>query len=216
MQIENLIVGQTYRYQELCELLGEKVKSGKGKKYQLKEFQRYFTWEHPINKKGKTSKAFLITEIFDTPKPKLKQTRKYRPYCEKYEHFKVPHEHEDAMIVYRIVLNNTIYIGSTKKPKRRFLEHLTNKKGMSQKTSELLQQGATFEFIQAFNNEEVMRQFEKKLIKQYSTDSSWNCINIQIPKEPNSKPKLVSVKINFKDYNKTLELLKQHGIEFLV
>jgi len=50
-------------YKTMCELLGEKVKSGKGKLTQLSEWARYFKWD-----KEKDKKAFTIQEIFEEPR----------------------------------------------------------------------------------------------------------------------------------------------------
>lgn len=47
-------------YKELCNLLGQEIKNGKSKKYQLEEFSRYFDWE-------KSGQKFIITDIYDTP-----------------------------------------------------------------------------------------------------------------------------------------------------
>ena len=69
MNLQLLQTGATYSYKELCETLGTNTKAGDSKTAQMKEFARYFNWEHPINPKTKKpSKKFTITEIYDTPK----------------------------------------------------------------------------------------------------------------------------------------------------
>lgn len=56
-----LEIGMTVKnYKVLCELLGQEVKDGKSKKYQLEDFSRYFDWE-------KSGQKFIITDIYDTP-----------------------------------------------------------------------------------------------------------------------------------------------------
>ena len=47
-------------YKALCELLGQPVTDGNSKKYQLKEFERYFDWE-------KSGQKFVISDIYDAP-----------------------------------------------------------------------------------------------------------------------------------------------------
>ena len=47
-------------YKALCELLGQPVADGNSKKYQLKEFERYFDWE-------KSGQKFVISDIYDAP-----------------------------------------------------------------------------------------------------------------------------------------------------
>lgn len=65
MYIEKLEVGQTYKnWKVLCETLGEEIKSGSGKKFQVKEFSRYFSW-------SKEGQKITITEIYDEPKEKI-------------------------------------------------------------------------------------------------------------------------------------------------
>lgn len=65
----NLSIGMTIKnYKVLCELLGQQVKSGKSRKYQLEDFNRYFEWE-------KSGQAFVITDIYDTPLTKEDKRR---------------------------------------------------------------------------------------------------------------------------------------------
>lgn len=65
----NLSIGMTVKnYKVLCELLGQQVKSGKSRKYQLEDFNRYFEWE-------KSGQAFVITDVYDTPLTKEDKRR---------------------------------------------------------------------------------------------------------------------------------------------
>lgn len=69
MKIENLKVGQVLKnYKVLCEALGIEVKSGNTKKAQMKDLERYLTYTKDKN-------SFVITEIFETPKPKEENKR---------------------------------------------------------------------------------------------------------------------------------------------
>lgn len=47
-------------YKELCKILGQDVKDGKSKKYQLENFKRYFDFE-------KSGQKFVIIDIYDIP-----------------------------------------------------------------------------------------------------------------------------------------------------
>lgn len=49
-------------YRELCKLLNQKECNGNSRKAQLKEFERYFSWE-------KSGQKYIITEIYDKPLP---------------------------------------------------------------------------------------------------------------------------------------------------
>ena len=72
---EVLEVGKEYTYPQICELLGEKTKSGNGKQSQLSTWYQHMEWEHPINPKTKKpSKKMLITTIHDTPRQRINQT----------------------------------------------------------------------------------------------------------------------------------------------
>lgn len=60
-----LKTNQTFKnYKELCEYLDEPIKTGKSKQLQLKDWERYFSYE-------KEGQKFIITEIFDTPTEKI-------------------------------------------------------------------------------------------------------------------------------------------------
>lgn len=62
---KNLHVGQIFKsYRQVCEALGEKVKSGDSKKAQLKEWGRFFLSHKDGNK-------IIIDEIYENPKDKL-------------------------------------------------------------------------------------------------------------------------------------------------
>lgn len=81
MTIESVSVlqpGQEYRnYKELCAALQIAPKQGNSKKSDIKEFKRFFDFERKGNK-------FIITAIYDTPKPKEENGRnsKYKKYIE--------------------------------------------------------------------------------------------------------------------------------------
>lgn len=62
MNLFDLHAGSTIpNYKKLCELLQESIKDGNGKKAQLKEWERFFSWERDGN-------AYRITEVFNVPK----------------------------------------------------------------------------------------------------------------------------------------------------
>lgn len=64
LMINNIKVGQVIKnYREFCKLMNEKIKTGKSKQLQLKEWSRYCKFH-------KEGYAFIIDEIYDTPLPK--------------------------------------------------------------------------------------------------------------------------------------------------
>jgi len=61
IKLNNIKVGDVFKnYKELCKVLDEKVKGGDGKKYQLIDWERYFTYE-------KQGYKFVIKEIHNNP-----------------------------------------------------------------------------------------------------------------------------------------------------
>ena len=66
MNVENIKVGKTYKYKELCELLGVICETATNRKVMLlEEFERYFEFERPDKYR------FLIKKIYDNPLPGL-------------------------------------------------------------------------------------------------------------------------------------------------
>lgn len=62
MRLENLAEGMRVpNYRRLCDLLEEPIKDGNSKNAQVREWERFFSYERQGN-------AFLITEIFETAK----------------------------------------------------------------------------------------------------------------------------------------------------
>lgn len=70
-QLENRI----YSYRELCEVLGESIKSSDSKIAQLKEWARFFRWSNP------TTHKYLIEEVYAVPKEKEDGRRKNGGNC---------------------------------------------------------------------------------------------------------------------------------------
>jgi len=65
MNIKRIEVGQIYKnYKSLCEALEQKPKAGNSKKSQIKEWERFFNYK-------KEGHAFVITEIYSAPTPKV-------------------------------------------------------------------------------------------------------------------------------------------------
>lgn len=64
MNINNLEIKEYKNYKVVCNVLEEKIKSGKSKRLQLKEWQRYFAWEREGHK-------LRVTKIYSTPLPKV-------------------------------------------------------------------------------------------------------------------------------------------------
>lgn len=71
MNLENIQDGmRVANYRKLCALLGENVEAGNSKKAQLRRWAQFFSFQKEKN-------AFIITEIYDVPKPSEDRRMKY-------------------------------------------------------------------------------------------------------------------------------------------
>lgn len=76
MELDRLEKGQRVaNYRKLCELLNEPVKNGNSKQAQLKEWERFFSYDRVGN-------AYIITDIFDTPQMSGDKRQRYIKYVE--------------------------------------------------------------------------------------------------------------------------------------
>lgn len=92
-------------YKVMCELLGEQVTTGNAKKAQLKEWERYFSFERQGQK-------FLIGEIYDIPYPKLALANhsKYAKYIEFLIAAKLDGEGNGRKVVTKTELYKWLYL----------------------------------------------------------------------------------------------------------
>ena len=72
---KNLIIGDILSYKELCNKLNQPIYGGNQKKYQLKEFKRYFDFEN-VNRK------IIITDIYKNPSIEEAKNAIYVKYIE--------------------------------------------------------------------------------------------------------------------------------------
>jgi hypothetical protein len=121
LKISNLSIGMVVKnYKILCHLLNQEAKTGKAKQYQLKNFERYFAWE-------KAGQKFIIMDIYDTPLEKIdlrklgNNTGHYKTYNGTYN-VDAKYNHDKG--VYKIQLDNDVYIGSTIMGfRKRYIDH---------------------------------------------------------------------------------------------
>lgn len=104
MNIENLIVSKEYKnYKELCKVLNVPIKSGDAKQNQLKWFKEYFSFH-------KNGHKIIIDEIFDKEMMPMKDNRGGVYNTIDCPNFKVEGNDWYSIGVYKITLNNDIYI----------------------------------------------------------------------------------------------------------
>lgn len=82
MDTSKLEIGKVFKnYKELCEAVNEKIRTGKSKQLQLKDWERHFTYDRDKYK-------FIITKIYDTPMTKedgRKLSKNTVPYMNEME-----------------------------------------------------------------------------------------------------------------------------------
>jgi len=201
-------------YKEMCFLLEEKEKQGKSRLLQIANWERYFKWH-------KDGQKFIIDEVFEMPIEKIdnrgksigskNNSRKYFPSFLIYE------KDENKIGVYKIVLDNNIYIGSTIQGfRKRFLKHNNKINNNVPFTSEMLEEGATFEIIEVCEglSEKEIREIENKYIHLYRKDNDWNLINNNDAWSFVKKQKFKTIKIKVKeeDYDEVLKFLKDRNL----
>jgi len=196
-------------YKKVCEQLDEKVLTGNAKLSQLKELERYFNFHKQGNK-------FVFTETYLEPKEKVDGRKNTKGNNRKeFSNFLISEEDENKIGVYKIVLDNNIYIGSTiKEFRERFREH--GYKNNPLPTYEMLQNGATFEIVEICDglNEIEIRNLENSYIQQYKKDKHWNLINSRGTWDYTKKQnyKTIKVKVKEEDYENTLEFLRENNL----
>ena len=145
LNVSGLSIGMTVKnYKVLCRLLGQETTTGKAKQYQLKNFERYFAWE-------KAGQKFVIVDIHNPPLEKIdlrklgNNTGHYKTYNGTYN---VDAKYNHAKGVYKIQLDNDVYIGSTIMGfRKRYIDHSENYQNMMDHTQRLLQNGGVFEIL---------------------------------------------------------------------
>ena len=223
MNIENLKVGQVIKnYKVLCELLGQEIKTSNSKKSQLKEWERYFRYH-------KEGQKIIIDEIFKIPLSiedgrtnanKLRSGNNNHSWKE-YNNLNILYDEMNNYGVYKITLNDDIYIGSTIKGfRKRFQEHNQGNDELMKHTYRLLQQGGVFEILHdmtGIEDVDLIRMVEDEYIKYYLLNPNWNVINRKsgaksYKRTYEKKEKLKSIKIKESKLYDAIQLLAKHGL----
>ena len=194
------------KYNVLCEMFGEKPKRGGYLKRQLNCFKKNYEIEK-VDRKYRIIRKLTNEEILEN------NFFAYRNK-ERYKGFKIPVENSRRAGVYKIQLNNVIYIGQTNNLVHRFSQHLiddTNNHG----TAKLLRQGAIFDVVcyEDDNNERL--KIEQETIKYYYFSDDYICINyVGTDEQVKNIKKYLKLKFDIKDKNKIISLLKDNDIFF--
>lgn len=213
-------------YKELCALLGEEVKTGKSKQLQLDNLNRFFEWE-------KAGQKFIITDIYDTPLPKVdgRSSGNYRAGI--INTYNVPKTLSHKTGVYKIQKNNQdiplskssftllcmVYIGSTKVGFReRYTQHCRESSCMEH-TRNLLKNGGKYSVIWIANNNDTEQDIRKK--EQYYLElyrsQGYTIINKEeVWVRDKAKIRTKNIKLKEEDYNKAIQILNDQGIRIII
>jgi len=241
MNTGNLKKGMVVKnYSKMCELLGDKVKSGGAKLLHLQELKRYVEWDMDGN-------AFVITKKYHKPKALTEnKQRQIKINKEKFKtnhpNFKICYHTKDCAGVYIIVLGNTVYIGSTVNFYNRYTQHKSNLNIYP--TKELMDNGATFNLLwlyvesehidyNDFQDDDVIEDCKKNLkieiirkkeieyIKEFYKNKDIFLINSahardkqKIKIETIQKLKLCKIYINLCDFDDAITILEENNIEY--
>ena len=224
-KIKELYVGQEFKnYKIFCKFMDEEPKKANSKISQIKEWNRYFLFK-------KEGQKIIITKIFDIPKDKIDNriggvvwnNRKY-PNLGIYT---LTNEQGRLKGVYKIQLDNEVYVGSTTVGFRtRYRQHSNNENNMTPHTQDLLKRSASFEILwiaDENDSETTIRQKENDYIEQYR-NNGYDMLNSHVPviisekRTVNSikKIKYKNIKINKEDYEKAIALLTENGLKIAI
>ena len=216
-QLEKQKIYKSWR--ELCEAMGWKYMGGSTRKKYLKRLESLCRYYKDGNK-------FIIDKIYEEPLPIEDNRGKTRHKQKHYEQY-LPNEKYNCSIgVYKITLDNQIYIGSTKVGFRtRFIQHIANN---LPKTKEMLDNGGTFDILQICDGmeENEIRHIEQQWIEEYRNNPDWIVVNsldhVSIKGEKHNKQikskkqKYKKIKVKEEDYNKVIELLLSNNIDVTI
>lgn len=208
--MDKIELNKEMRYKDICAALNWSIQTANNntKKKQIKCIEESFEFYHPINPKTKKpKKSYIFTKQICEPiildgrennggyRENSGRKPKDLEFCEVY---KVGKQYNDSKGVYKIQLNNSVYIGSTIAGFRhRFMQHYNgNYCGQMLYTQQLLLNGGTFESIWIAgdsDNIETIRDKEKYYIQKYYNDG-FDMVNNRLIK------KKVKNKKNTKDY----------------
>ena len=217
---KGLEVGFKYdNLKAMCNVLKLKYKNGSSSRNAtLKRIESEYKLERIGN-------SYTVLERYDTPKEipdKRKETKgNFTGKRKIFTNLLIEKENENKIGVYKIVLDNNIYIGSTIQGfRKRFIGHNNKINNKVPFTSEMLDNGATFEVIEFCDGltELEIRNIENKYIKQYRENDDWNLINsndawsYSKKQKQKQKYKTIKIKVKEEDYEETLEFLKDNNL----
>lgn len=195
-------------YRELTNFLELPYLRGCSKDKQLSELSK-------ICKIEKDKTKYKITEIYD----EIIDDNRRKSHFSELTNISKEDEHKSG--VYKIQLDNDIYIGQTNDFKRRFYQHYYGQniryKGFGADTEKLLRNGGSFEVLEFEDNVEQRLLKENYWVKYYS-QNDYNILNTEKllsnknSRKKRNKPDTKCIKVLTKNYNEAIQLLKDKGL----
>lgn len=195
-------------YRELTNFLELPYLRGCSKDKQLSELSK-------ICKIEKNKTKYKITEIYD----EIIDDNKRKSHFSELTNISKEDEHKSG--IYKIQLDNDIYIGQTNDFKRRFYQHYYGQniryKGFGADTEKLLKNGGSFEVLEFEDNAE-QRLLKENYWVQYYNQNGYNILNTEKllsnknSRQKRNKPTTKCIKVLAKNYNEAIQLLKDKGL----
>ena len=195
-------------YRELTNFLELPYLRGCSKDKQLSELSK-------ICKIEKDKTKYKITEIYD----EIIDDNRRKSHFSELTNISKEDEHKAG--IYKIQLDNDIYIGQTNDLKRRFYQHYYGQniryKGFGADTEKLLRNGGSFEVLEFEDNVE-QRLLKENYWVQYYSQNGYNILNTEkLLSNKNSRQKrnkhnTKCIKVLAKNYNEAIQLLKDKGL----
>ena len=192
--------------EEFCPLFNLEYKVGKAKDLQLNQLGQYMDI-------SKENRKIRLNKIYDDNEIQIIENQRYYERLnnlsidkDRYKCFNINKADCHKAGVYKIQLENIIYVGQTKDFQKRFKQHWD--KGIYG-TRELLKNGAIFSIVKIEYDYNKRMEYELALIHKYLNNKEYDCINkIGIIKQKSKKEKYKTIKVKEKNYEKVLEILK--------
>ena len=195
-------------YRELTNFLELPYLRGYSKDKQLNELSK-------ICKIEKNKTRYKITEIYD----EIIDDNRRKSHFSELTNISKENEHKAG--IYKIQLDNDIYIGQTNDLKRRFYQHYYGQniryKGFGADTEKLLRNGGSFEVLEFEDNVE-QRLLKENYWVQYYSQNGYNILNTEKllsnknSRQKRNKPNTKCIKVLAKNYNEAIQLLKDKGL----
>ena len=195
-------------YRELTNFLELQYIRGYSTDKQLNELSK-------ICKIEKNKTRYKITEIYD----EIIDDNRRKSHFSELTNISKEDEHKAG--IYKIQLDNDIYIGQTNDFKRRFYQHYYGQniryKGFGADTEKLLRNGGSFEVLEFEDNVE-QRLLKENYWVQYYSQNGYNILNTEKllsnknSRQKRNKPNTKYIKVLAKNYNEAIQLLKDKGL----